>query len=39
MPKPKIKIHDLETGEEFERPMTDEEFALWEKQNEEFAIK
>ena len=38
MTNPIIKIHDLETGEEIERPMTNAEFAAWKKQNEEFAI-
>jgi hypothetical protein len=38
MPNPIIKIHDLETGEEIERPMTNAEFAIWKKQQEEFTI-
>lgn len=37
MPNPIIKIHDLETNQEIERPMTNEEFALWQQRNEEFA--
>ena len=26
---PKIKIHDLQTGEQFEREMNEEELAQW----------
>ena len=38
MTNPIIKIHDLETGEQIDRPMTNKEFALWQQQNQEFAI-
>ena len=30
MTTPIVKVHNLETGEELERPMTAEEFAQWE---------
>ena len=30
MTTPIVKIHNIETGEETERPMTAEEFAQWE---------
>lgn len=35
MTKPIIKIVNLETGEEIEREMTDEEFDLWKADMEE----
>jgi hypothetical protein len=39
MPRPLIKIHDVETGEEIERPMNDAEFAEHEKLVAEFENK
>jgi hypothetical protein len=39
MPRPLIKIHDIETGKEIERPMNDAEFAEHEKLVAEFENK
>jgi hypothetical protein len=29
MDNPEIRIHDLQTGEILDRPMTNDEFAIW----------
>lgn len=39
MAKPTIKIFDIETQEEIEREMTDEEFAAWKLGNDNHAAK
>jgi hypothetical protein len=33
---PEIRIHDLETGEVIDRPMTSEEYAEWQAQEAAF---
>jgi hypothetical protein len=39
MANPEIRIHDLETNEIIDRPMTDEEFAEWQAQEAEWLAK
>jgi hypothetical protein len=39
MTKPIIKIHNIETGEELERQMTDAEFAQYEADQAASAVK
>jgi hypothetical protein len=39
MANPEIRIHDLETGEIIDRPMTDAEYAEWQAQEAEWLAK
>ena len=35
MNKPEIRVHDLETGQIIDRQMNDEEFAIWQEEQEQ----
>jgi hypothetical protein len=37
MNKPEIRVHNLETGEIIDRQMNDEEFAIWQEEQEQIS--
>lgn len=37
MNKPEIRVHDLETGEIIDRTMNDEEFTIWQEEQEQIS--